>query len=888
MDNAIKKFGLSPEELAGKTTLAKADTYAARYEDLLDLNEVAVFIDLFDFDGDKFLHAVVQPDGFKINISVKTKNERDLLQALSTACSRVMQYGKRVKYIISDSESAIVSAEDEIMSHGIRVEIKSPGTKVGIVERSIRTQKNLMRTKRASLPFKMPKIGRQYGMQGQAVISNVFSTKSGAPGVSAFESLTGEKPDIRRFCRVAYGTPCLVTDYKKNNNAESNTIECIAVAPAGSREGAWYFLKILNGEIIRSDHWTPTPLTQEMIFLLNSRAARDNKGVVDEDYLEPDQNLEFCDAEPTELPGEALDKSSILEERDLRFKTPEKLNIDHDTSITNGANLARDIAAEETVEVYDAPLSPLPPEQTDVSYTVDEESEHVVTEEGTNDTVDEESEHVVAEEGTNDPDTEVAIRQVSDQSRFSRERRVHNYAELHSKGTTANCFRIYATKLEKAIQKYGDAGKDSIVTEIRQLHDFGSFAPVNVDNLNSDQRKRIIRSLIFLKEKYTPTGEFDKLKARLVARGDQQDKSLYEVLSSPTVALSSIFIISWLIAGNSFKVGTIDIVGAFLNAEETHEVHMRLSKEITDILLEIDKKKYQPFICGDGSMVVKLVKALYGLVEAPRLWYDLLARGIENCGYRRCEYDECVFARHNEKNNVLEGIIALHVDDLLIGCRTEAELTRIATVLKQLFRDIKLSQGNNINYLGMTFSFEANRVTITQEGYVADLLSYYGPSKRTFNPASGKLFNIDTEEKLLDNSGQDYLRSGVAKLLYLCKRTVPELMTAVAFLCSRAGKYTTEDLAKFDKAIQFLSTYEHTGLTLHHQGDNPVINVYVDASHGIHANGKSHTGCVISLGDRATIYTKSAKQKLVSKSSTEAELIALSTHSQLSYGSETY
>ena len=56
---------------------------------------------------------------------------------------------------------------------------------------------------------------------------------------------------------------------------------------------------------------------------------------------------------------------------------------------------------------------------------------------------------------------------------------------------------------------------------------------------------------------------------------------------------------------------------------------------------------------------------------------------------------------------------------------------------------------------------------------------------------------------------------------------------------------------------------------------NLEAHAYVDASYGVHADAKSHTGGIISIGRGAT-YVKSSKQKLVSKSSTEAELIGLS------------
>jgi hypothetical protein len=58
--------------------------------------------------------------------------------------------------------------------------------------------------------------------------------------------------------------------------------------------------------------------------------------------------------------------------------------------------------------------------------------------------------------------------------------------------------------------------------------------------------------------------------------------------------------------------------------------------------------------------------------------------------------------------------------------------------------------------------------------------------------------------------------------------------------------------------------------------------MYVDASYNIHADGKSHTGILLTMGERGgPIFCKSSKQKLVAQSSTEAELIAL--HQSLQY-----
>jgi len=51
----------------------------------------------------------------------------------------------------------------------------------------------------------------------------------------------------------------------------------------------------------------------------------------------------------------------------------------------------------------------------------------------------------------------------------------------------------------------------------------------------------------------------------------------------------------------------------------------------------------------------------------------------------------------------------------------------------------------------------------------------------------------------------------------------------------------------------------------------------VDAAYAVHENMRSQTGGCLSFG-RSTVHTKSSKQKLNTKSSTEAELVGLSDY----------
>lgn len=54
------------------------------------------------------------------------------------------------------------------------------------------------------------------------------------------------------------------------------------------------------------------------------------------------------------------------------------------------------------------------------------------------------------------------------------------------------------------------------------------------------------------------------------------------------------------------------------------------------------------------------------------------------------------------------------------------------------------------------------------------------------------------------------------------------------------------------------------------------VRVFIDAAYGVHSDGKSHTGSCVVIGDLGAVHCKSSKQSIVTKSSTEAELIALS------------
>ena len=102
------------------------------------------------------------------------------------------------------------------------------------------------------------------------------------------------------------------------------------------------------------------------------------------------------------------------------------------------------------------------------------------------------------------------------------------------------------------------------------------------------------------------------------------------------------------------------------------------------------------------------------------------------------------------------------------------------------------------------------------------------------------------------------------------------------FLASRVLAPTVQDQNKLYRVLRYLKGTHELGIVLGVGTDKSDFRVicFADASHGVHANGKSHSGIIISHG-RGPVLAKSVKQKIVCRSSTESELVTLSDATSL-------
>ena len=94
----------------------------------------------------------------------------------------------------------------------------------------------------------------------------------------------------------------------------------------------------------------------------------------------------------------------------------------------------------------------------------------------------------------------------------------------------------------------------------------------------------------------------------------------------------------------------MDVKSAFLNGFLNEEVYVSQPPGFEDHL--------------NPNHVFKLIKALFGLKQAPWQWYERLSNFLSSKGYARGAVDKTLFIRKLENDLIL---VQVYVDDIIFG-----------------------------------------------------------------------------------------------------------------------------------------------------------------------------------------------------------------------------
>ena len=292
--------------------------------------------------------------------------------------------------------------------------------------------------------------------------------------------------------------------------------------------------------------------------------------------------------------------------------------------------------------------------------------------------------------------------------------------------------------------------------------------------VGSDSERQMVG---VINDKETAEGVFERVNARLVVLGNLQTDQLTTSTRSPTPSLHTIFVQAAIAAAKGRCVFTFDVGQAFLNAHPrtkgSEDVILQLSRQTAKILLELHPS-YTKFLRPDGTMRVRLNKALYGLREAPKIWFDTIKAFFIMHRFKQSTLDECLFYKKYSDRTSID--VLLHVDD---GKGTTGTLERarhLLTALKQQFKVLKVNQGNKQNYLSMIFNYDRKNSTvdITISTYARKIAESYETPERgnPLTPHSPTLFTVQEAVKL-SREEQEKSHSTIMRIMFyaICVRT---------------------------------------------------------------------------------------------------------------------
>ncbi|GJS49118.1 putative ribonuclease H-like domain-containing protein [Tanacetum coccineum] len=316
-------------------------------------------------------------------------------------------------------------------------------------------------------------------------------------------------------------------------------------------------------------------------------------------------------------------------------------------------------------------------------------------------------------------------------------------------------------------------------------------------------------------------------KARLVAQGYTQEERIdYDEVFAPVARIEAIRLFLAYASFKDFVVYQMDVKSAFLYGKIEEEVYVCQPPGFED--------PYFP------NRVYKVEKALYGLHQAPRAWYETLSTYLLDNGFQRGKIDKTLFIKR-------------HKGDILLMS----------------------SMGELTFFLGLQVKQKKDGIFISQDKYVDEILK-----KFRFTEVKTASTPMETQKPLLkDEDGEEVdvhmYRSMIGSLMYLTSSR-PDIMFAVCACARYQVNPKVSHLHAVKRIFRYLKGQPKLGLW--YPKDSPFdLVAYTDSDYvGASLDRKSTTGGYQFLGCRL-ISWQCKKQIVVANSTTEVEDVAASS-----------
>jgi len=350
-------------------------------------------------------------------------------------------------------------------------------------------------------------------------------------------------------------------------------------------------------------------------------------------------------------------------------------------------------------------------------------------------------------------------------------------------------------------------------------------------------------------------------KARLVAQGFSQVPFVdYNATFAPVAKSVTVHFVAVYSALQGWHLQCFDATCAFLHGGLVKVIFMRRPRPLPPGLW-------------------RLLKSIYGLKQASRVWYCLLRKVLETLGFTRSEFDHALFIFNRTWGSALvHCLLAVHVDDGLAGCNSEEFLSFVKSEINKRFGIKDL--GPLKTFLGVQFEREhlAKEIWIHQESYIDSLLieHHLTDCNAVVTPLdpSFPLGREDATYPSIDNLRHAYQHLiGSLLFLQLCSR--PDISFAVLLLSQFCSAPLPRHYAVARRVLHYLKGTKSFRLHFGGVRREEVLSGMTDADWAGDKGGRaSISGFVWSYGG-GPISWSAKKQNCMALSSTEVEYVAL-------------
>ncbi|GKB13093.1 putative ribonuclease H-like domain-containing protein [Tanacetum coccineum] len=244
--------------------------------------------------------------------------------------------------------------------------------------------------------------------------------------------------------------------------------------------------------------------------------------------------------------------------------------------------------------------------------------------------------------------------------------------------------------------------------------------------------KRAIGTKWVFRNKKDERGIVIRNKARLVAQGHRQEEGIdYEEVFAPVARIEAIRLFLAYASFMGFLVYQMDVKSAFLYGTIEEEVYVTQPPGFKDP--------------DHPDKVYKVVKALYGLHQAPRAWYETLANYLLGNGFKRGKIDQTLFIK-KQKGDIL--LVQVYVDDVIFGSTNKDLCTGFEKLMKDKFH--MRFMGELTFFLGLQVQQKEDGIFISQDKYVAKILK-----KFNYTDVKSALTLVDLEKPLVKDGDAD-------------------------------------------------------------------------------------------------------------------------------------